>query len=403
MAYFNLNEAYRILGIEPGSDIKEVKKAYASLIKQYHPEENPEEWRKIHDAYTFLSKFLNAGTKSNGTETVSTFKTDLTGFGGSEFAGLSKEEDEEQILFDNLLDEAEKESGAFVFGREEDAERDREYFSEIMELVEKLPDSNIVIYGKPVIKVEPFLALRDNEKYEQAMRYPEFIKRLSEILGKSCPDPDIRSYLEGDVKKILGSGLDSPLRSEYPKLLKAAVSSTSKDAFMANVALEEAKKSGKYSKRNNRSASGWGLGILVAIMFFLRLFSHMHTQSTQPQFTPPTIDVSQMELPVPVMTVINAENADIETILADYEEFLDECRVFFGKYDIEDADDPDVEAEYSSLLNKKMQILLYELSYSPDLNTEEGRDIDFKLKSYHKEMEEIWEDWTPEDSETTSP
>ena len=403
MACFNLNEAYRILGIEPGSDIKEVKKAYASLIKQYHPEENPEEWRKIHDAYTFLSKFLNAGTKTNGTETVSTFKTDLTGFGGSEFAGLSKEEDEEQILFDNLLDEAEKESGAFVFGREEDAERDREYFSEIMELVEKLPDSNIVIYGKPVIKVESFLALRDNEKYEQAMRYPEFIKCLSDILGKSCPDPDIRSYLEGDVKKILGSGLDSPLRSEYPKLLKAAVSSTSKDAFMANVGLEEAKKSGKYSKRNNRSASGWGLGILVAIMFILRLFSHMHTQSTQPEFMPPTIDVSQMELPVPVMTVINAENADIETILADYEEFLDECRVFFEKYDIEDADDPEVEAEYSSLLKKKMQILLYELSYSPDLNTEEGRDIDFKMKSYHKEMEEIWEDWTPEDSETTSP
>ena len=40
-----------ILGIEPTSDKKEIKKAYARLLKQYHPEENPEEFKQIQAAY----------------------------------------------------------------------------------------------------------------------------------------------------------------------------------------------------------------------------------------------------------------------------------------------------------------------------------------------------------------
>ena len=105
MAYFNLNEAYRILGIEPGSDINEVKKAYASLIKQYHPEENPDEWKKIHDAYTLLCKFLKVIPKTSGTEGVVVFDNDDI----PEKAGFSEEAEEEQFLLDSLLDEARKE------------------------------------------------------------------------------------------------------------------------------------------------------------------------------------------------------------------------------------------------------------------------------------------------------
>ena len=40
-----------VLGIEPTSDKKEIKKAYARLLKQYHPEENPEEFKQIQEAY----------------------------------------------------------------------------------------------------------------------------------------------------------------------------------------------------------------------------------------------------------------------------------------------------------------------------------------------------------------
>lgn len=43
--------AWEILGIEPTSDKKTIKRAYAKLLKQYHPEENPEKFKKIQAAY----------------------------------------------------------------------------------------------------------------------------------------------------------------------------------------------------------------------------------------------------------------------------------------------------------------------------------------------------------------
>lgn len=43
--------AWEVLEIEPTSDKKEIKKAYAKLLKQYHPEENPEEFKQIQAAY----------------------------------------------------------------------------------------------------------------------------------------------------------------------------------------------------------------------------------------------------------------------------------------------------------------------------------------------------------------
>lgn len=42
---------FEILEIEPTYDAKKIKKAYANLVKKYHPEEHPEKWKKIHDAY----------------------------------------------------------------------------------------------------------------------------------------------------------------------------------------------------------------------------------------------------------------------------------------------------------------------------------------------------------------
>lgn len=42
---------WKILQIEKTADKKKIKRAYAKLVKQYHPEENPEMFQKIRDAY----------------------------------------------------------------------------------------------------------------------------------------------------------------------------------------------------------------------------------------------------------------------------------------------------------------------------------------------------------------
>lgn len=42
---------WETLGIEPTTDIKAIKSAYAKLAKQYNPEEHPDEFRRIYTAY----------------------------------------------------------------------------------------------------------------------------------------------------------------------------------------------------------------------------------------------------------------------------------------------------------------------------------------------------------------
>lgn len=51
---------YDILGIDRDADKKTIKKAYAELVKQYHPEEHPEEWKRIHDAYEQAMELASA-------------------------------------------------------------------------------------------------------------------------------------------------------------------------------------------------------------------------------------------------------------------------------------------------------------------------------------------------------
>lgn len=56
--------AYRVLGISEGSSVKEIKEAYAALSKMYHPEEHPEEFQQIHEAYSLLIRMSRGRNRS---------------------------------------------------------------------------------------------------------------------------------------------------------------------------------------------------------------------------------------------------------------------------------------------------------------------------------------------------
>ena len=56
----NLARHYRTLGLRRGASAPDVKAAYRKLVRQYHPDINPDEaaieqFIKINDAYTALS------------------------------------------------------------------------------------------------------------------------------------------------------------------------------------------------------------------------------------------------------------------------------------------------------------------------------------------------------------
>lgn len=58
------NNIYEILGIDRNADTKTIKRAYAKLVKQYHPEEYPEEWERIHNAYECAMRIATGGERN---------------------------------------------------------------------------------------------------------------------------------------------------------------------------------------------------------------------------------------------------------------------------------------------------------------------------------------------------
>ena len=53
----NFDEAFKILEIEPTDDKKKIKIAYSKILKEYHPEEFPEIFMKIREAYQTALEF----------------------------------------------------------------------------------------------------------------------------------------------------------------------------------------------------------------------------------------------------------------------------------------------------------------------------------------------------------
>ena len=67
-------DVFRILEIEPTCEEKEIKKAYAKLVKKYHPEEYPEKWKEIHEVYKKALALALAEREGHGN--LGIFKTD---------------------------------------------------------------------------------------------------------------------------------------------------------------------------------------------------------------------------------------------------------------------------------------------------------------------------------------
>lgn len=44
-------DCFEVLGIEETKEVKKIKRAYAARTKEFHPEEHPEEFKVLHDAY----------------------------------------------------------------------------------------------------------------------------------------------------------------------------------------------------------------------------------------------------------------------------------------------------------------------------------------------------------------
>ncbi len=51
-----MEEYYRILGLEQGAQLAEIKRAYFKLVRQFPPEKDPEHFQQIRKAYEQLTR-----------------------------------------------------------------------------------------------------------------------------------------------------------------------------------------------------------------------------------------------------------------------------------------------------------------------------------------------------------
>ena len=97
------NKAYEVLGIDSNASTEEIKTAYAELSKKYHPEENPEEFQEIHEAYSLLVRGNRTRRQTTKVDVVDFQMRQQpqteTSFDDDDFSNV----DDEKILYEEEL------------------------------------------------------------------------------------------------------------------------------------------------------------------------------------------------------------------------------------------------------------------------------------------------------------
>lgn len=177
---------WKILEINPTDNVREIKRAYAAKSKVVHPEEHPEEFRELHDAYETALRLAKEGrVRVNRTESAPVERATET------------EAEKGDDLFGNLYAEAENApEGSFVGVTEETPEVSEEDDEGLFDSLKGQCEPKI----EPEVSAEEESALEDDLGFDEAMEsayeeYKEYlISTTQRILGKlevlACMLPD---------------------------------------------------------------------------------------------------------------------------------------------------------------------------------------------------------------------
>ena len=167
--------AYTILGLEPGASREEIKEAYARLSKEFHPEEYPEEFKQIHEAYRLLGRAARGGRRGGNPEvseakpeesrqeTKQTARTVKIGFEEKEPKPV------ERYDFEETLHKA----------QQTEAERLHEM------VLRAEAEFSLLIQPANRNKVKMFTAFFRKEEYQEAIRSREFAGKLAVLIEES--------------------------------------------------------------------------------------------------------------------------------------------------------------------------------------------------------------------------
>lgn len=163
--------AYKILGVEPGCSRDEIKEAYAALSKMYHPEDYPEKFQEIHEAYQTLNR---ASRRSY------TYEPDTSNVF---FETAQENKPVESFHFED--EELESETEFYDF--EETLRRTREADARKLheEILRALAEFKVLTTPACCKKVKLFKEYFKKSEHQNAFRSPEYIKDLSFLVDES--------------------------------------------------------------------------------------------------------------------------------------------------------------------------------------------------------------------------
>lgn len=191
-------QAYAVLRIEPGCTQEEIKKAYAALSRQYHPEEYPEEFQQIHDAYRMLRRREQRHHTIHPVTVAGTKETDLQLGDVTEEAdpetssGVPAEQETEEQTENPEQSEA---APQYDFDEVIEEEQREEEQKQIYFIQKALIEMEMLLKPQYCNKVKLFQEYFRKAEYQEILKQPVYMGMFAELLENSRLKPVIYDHI----------------------------------------------------------------------------------------------------------------------------------------------------------------------------------------------------------------
>lgn len=187
-------KAYEILGLQPECSKEEIKEAYATLSKKFHPEDHPEEFQQIHEAYIMLVRGDRGRRKSTSEERTPVQREPI------QRETVEKTSTEEKKRFREIEEEVndtEAEETEQTYDFEESLNKaeqeNRQRLHQVT--VQALNEFQILLLPEYKEKLKLFQSFFAKEMYAEVLKKAEFIGGLASLLENGRLKKAIYDYM----------------------------------------------------------------------------------------------------------------------------------------------------------------------------------------------------------------
>ncbi len=187
-------DAFFVLGIEPTDDKKIIKKAYAGLVKQYHPEEQPVEWQRVRNAYEVALNVTVTNAYTGRLLDVN-FEEQSDKEQERHFREEDAEQEELENVFDNLSDLSEQERAQRCAEDKKQKDADK---PALMAAISEV----VMLRYKRLQKTKDWKRIFENEEYKRIFIREEFLAECRRSLYYAVISLKLYRYLKKFMNQI---------------------------------------------------------------------------------------------------------------------------------------------------------------------------------------------------------